>query len=149
MAETDVQANKARLIGTWKLVSAVREEVPSGEKTDLFGPDPVGFLNYSADGRMLTLIVRKNRKRPHGFPIRPDEAASLFRSLMSYGGTWELRGEEVFHYVDISANELWTGSEQQRFFKFDGDRLSLSTPVNPDPIDGKISVRRMIWVKVQ
>lgn len=68
---------------------------------------------------------------------------------MSYGGTWEMRGEEVLHYVDISANELWTGSEQQRFFKFDGDRLSLSTPVNPDPIDGKISVRRMTWEKVE
>ena len=93
--------NAARLIGTWKLVSAVREEVPSGTKTDLFGLDPVGFLNYAADGRMLTLIVRKERKRPAGLPVGPEDAAGLFRSLMSYGGTWEVRGEQVFHHVDI------------------------------------------------
>ena len=143
------EQNAARLIGTWKLVSAVREEVPSGAKTDLFGPDPVGFLNYAADGRMLTLIVRKERKRPTGFPVGPDDAAALFRSLMSYGGTWALSGDEVIHHVDISANELWTGTDQQRFYKFDGQRLALTTPVNPDPIDGKVSVRSMIWERVQ
>jgi len=141
-------ANAERLIGTWKLLSAVREERPSGEKTDLFGPDPVGYLSYGADGRMLTLIVRKERNRPARFPVTPDEAAGLFRSLMSYGGRWELRGNEVFHYVDISANELWTGTDQQRFFRFDGNHLALTTPVNPDPIDGKVSIRSMIWEKV-
>ena len=26
-----------RLLGTWTLVSAVREEIPSGAKTDMFG----------------------------------------------------------------------------------------------------------------
>jgi hypothetical protein len=141
--------NAGRLLGTWKMISAVREEKPSGVKTDLFGANPVGFLNYSADGRMLTLIVRGDRKRPAGYPISQEQAAGLFRGLMSYAGTWEIRGDEVFHYVDASANELWTGSEQQRFYKLEGDRLSLSTPVNADPIDGKISVRSMMWEKVK
>jgi hypothetical protein len=141
--------NAARLLGTWKLVSAIREEKPSGVKTDLFGSNPTGFLNYSPDGRMLTLIVRGDRKRPAGYPISPAEAEGLFRSLMTYAGTWEVRGDEVFHYVDASANEIWTGSEQKRFYKLDGDRLSLSTPVNADPIDGKISIRSMIWEKVK
>ena len=141
--------NAARLLGTWKLISAIREEKPSGVKTDLFGSNPTGFLNYSPDGRMLTLIVRGDRKRPAGYPISPEQAEGLFRSLMTYAGTWEIRGDEVFHYVDASANEIWTGSEQKRFYKLDGDRLSLSTPVNADPIDGKISVRSMVWEKVK
>jgi hypothetical protein len=141
--------NAARLLGTWKLISAIREEKPSGVKTDLFGSNPTGFLNYSPDGRMLTLIVRGDRKRPAGYPISPAEAEGLFRSLMTYAGTWEVRGDEVFHYVDASANEIWTGSEQKRFYHLDGDRLSLSTPVNADPVDGKISVRSMVWEKVK
>ncbi len=139
----------SRLLGTWKLVSAVREERPSGAKTDLFGPAPVGYLNYSADGRMLVLIVRADRKRPAGYPIPPEESAALFRGLMSYAGTWKIEGEEVVHYVDTSANEIWTGTEQRRFFHLDGDALSLSTHVNPDPIDGKISVRSMLWERVK
>ena len=141
--------NARRFIGTWKLISAVREEHPSGEKVDQFGPGAIGFLNYSADGRMLALLVRGDRKRPARFPVSDEEAAGLFRGLVSYGGRYEVKGDEVFHYVDISANEIWTGSEQQRFFRFDGDRLRLSTPVNPDPIDGKISVRSMLWEKVK
>lgn len=138
-----------RLIGTWRLVSAVREERPSGEKTDLFGQEPVGFLNYSPDRRMLVLIVRGDRKRPAGYPISMEDAAGLLRSLMSYSGTWELKDGEVFHYVDASANEIWTGSIQQRFYRIDGDYLTLSTPVNPDPIDGKISIRSMLWERVK
>jgi hypothetical protein len=138
-----------KLFGTWKLVSSVREEVPSGERTDLFGPNPIGFLSYGADGRMMTLIVRSDRPRPAGHPIGPDEAVKLFRSLMSYAGRFEVRGDQLFHYVDASANEIWTGTEQQRFFRFDGDRLTLSTPVNADPIDGKISIRSMIWERLK
>jgi hypothetical protein len=138
-----------RLLGTWKLISAVREERPSGTKTDLFGATPAGFLNYCADGRMLALLVRGDRKLPAGIPVSNEEATGLFRGLVSYGGRWEVKGNEVFHYVDISANEVWTGSEQQRFFQFDGDRLRLSTPVNPDPIDGKMSVRSMLWERVK
>ena len=45
--------NARRFIGTWKLISAVREEHPSGEKVDQFGPGAIGFLSYGADGRML------------------------------------------------------------------------------------------------
>lgn len=137
------------LLGTWKLVSAVREEVPSGVRTELFGTEPVGYLNYGPDGRMMALIVRGDRKRPAGHPIAADEAVHLFRSSMSYAGRYEVRGDEVFHFVDVSVNEIWTGTEQQRFCKIDGDRLALSTPVNEDPIDGKVSVRSMIWTKVK
>jgi hypothetical protein len=126
------EENAKRLIGTWKLVSAVREERPSGRRTDLFG-----------------LLVRSDRKRPAGYPVSADEAVSLFRGMMSYAGTWEVKGDEVFHHVDASANELWTGDTQQRFLRFDGDRLSLSTPVSPDPIDGKISIRSMLWERVK
>ena len=138
-----------RLLGTWKLVSSVREEVPSGATSDMFGPSPAGFLSYSADGRMMAVIVRGDRCRPNGHPVGGDEAAALFRSMMSYAGTYEVQGGEVVHYVDISANELWTGTEQRRFFNLEGDQLTLSTPVNPDPIDGKTSVRRMVWEKVK
>jgi hypothetical protein len=141
--------NARRFIGTWKLISAMREEHPSGFKVEQFGSGATGFLNYSPDGRMLALLVRGDRKRPSGFPVSKEEAAGLFRGLVSYGGRWEVKGDEVFHHVDISANEIWTGTEQQRFYRFDGDRLSLSTPVNPDPIDGKMSVRSMLWEKVK
>jgi hypothetical protein len=36
---------RERLIGTWTLISAVREETPSGATTTLIGTSPQGYLN--------------------------------------------------------------------------------------------------------
>ena len=137
-----------RLLGTWKLVSSVREEIPSGVKTDLFGKDPQGFINYGADGRMIALLTRGDRKAPASGKATPAEAEALFKSMLSYAGTYSVAGSEVTHHVDISWNESFSGSLQKRIARFEGNRLMLSTPQSPDPIDGKMSVRTMTWEKV-
>jgi hypothetical protein len=136
-----------RLLGTWKLVSAVREEIPSGAKTDLFGANPQGVLNYSPEGRMIALIAHGDRKAPNGKPT-PAEAQALYGSMLSYAGAYTVEDDVVTHHVDISWNESFTGSKQKRHFKLDGNRLILSTPQSADPIEGKLSVRRMTWEKV-
>jgi hypothetical protein len=140
--------DKAKLLGTWTLVSAVREEIPSGVKTDNFGPDPHGFITYSPDGRMLALITRRERNRPAGTRASAEEAEALFRSMLSYGGTYTLEGGVVTHHVDISWNQSFTGDSQRRHYKFDGDLLILTTPQSLDPIDHKMSVRHMTWKRV-
>ena len=136
---------KRRLLGTWKLVSAVREEVPSGRRTDFFGPSPVGYLNYSPEGRMFALIVRGDRKRPAGAVAAPAEIEALFKSAVSYTGKFSVAGNEVTHHVDASMNEVWTGTVQRRTATFDGPRLMLSTPLSLDPLDGLNSIRTMTW----
>ena len=137
-----------RLLGTWTLVSAVREEIPSGAKTDMFGQDPHGFINYSPEGRMIALITRRDRKAAANGRPTPTEAEALFRSMLSYAGTFTVEGDVVTHHVDISWNQSFTGGVQKRHFKLEGDRLILSTPQSHDPIDGKLSVRHMTWQRV-
>jgi hypothetical protein len=137
-----------RLLGTWTLVSAVREEIPSGAKTDMFGQDPHGFINYSPEGRMIALITRRDRKAAANGRPTPTEAEALFRSMLSYAGTFTVEGDVVTHHVDISWNQSFTGGTQKRHFKLDRDRLILSTPQSHDPIDGKLSVRHMTWQRV-
>ena len=148
MAETADDKLREALLGTWTLVSAVREEIPSGAKTDMFGAKPHGFINYSAEGRMIALITRGDRKAAADGRPTPAEAEALFRSMLSYAGTYTIEGSEVTHHVDISWNESFTGGAQKRHFKLEGNRLILSTPQSRDPIDGKMSVRTMTWEKV-
>jgi hypothetical protein len=136
-----------QLIGTWRLVSNTLEEIPSGNKTDLFGPNPIGYIMYGADGRMMILQVRSQRLRPAGDAVTSAETDALFRSLISYGGTYTVSGDVITHHVDISWNQSWTGTEQVRHFKFDGNRVELATDPSPDPIHGKMSVRRLVWEK--
>jgi hypothetical protein len=80
-----------RLLGTWKLIAAVREEIPSGAKTDFLGSHPTGYINYAPDGRMMVLNVGNGRSKPAGANATPAEAEALFRSMTSYGGTYTTR----------------------------------------------------------
>ena len=123
---------KERLIGTWTLVSAEREEIPSGAKTAFLGENPSGFLHYMPDGRMLALITRGGRKAPAGKVATAAEAEALIRSMIAYGGTYTCEGDEVTHHCDISWNQSFTGSTQTRRVTFEGDRLILSPPPSPD-----------------
>jgi hypothetical protein len=148
VSRSAADAAATRLIGTWKLVSISRRDVATGVESAAWGPDAYGYITYGADGRMMTLIVRGGRVAPRGRIASPDEGAALFASMMSYGGTYRLSGDRVTHAIDIAWNESWKGTTQERIIVFDGDRLRLSTPPSPDPVDGVISVRTVIWEKL-
>ena len=66
---------RQRLLGTWKLIAAVREEIPSGTKTDFLGSSPTGYINYAPDGRMMVLNVGNGRSKPAGANATPSCAA--------------------------------------------------------------------------
>ena len=136
-----------RLVGTWKLVSAVREDVATGEKTAFLGESPSGVLHYLPDGRMMAIITRGGRKAPAGRVANATEAEALIRSMIAYGGTYRCEGDKVIHDCDISWNQSFTGTKQVRTMTFEGDTLTLSPPPSPDPTDGTMSVRKLVWVK--
>ena len=139
---------RQRLLGTWKLIAAIREEIPSGAKTDFLGSHPTGYINYAPDGRMMVLNVGNGRSKPAGANATSAEAEALFRSMTSYGGTYTIDGNEITHHVDVSWNETWTGTEQKRLARFEGNRVYLSTTPSVDPLTGKMSTRTMTWEKV-
>jgi hypothetical protein len=139
----------SQLIGTWRLVSNTLEEVASGRKTDLMGKDPIGFISYGADGRMMILQVRSDRAKPRGVVPTPTEAEALFKSFLGYAGTYSISGNTITHHVDVSWNETWTGTDQVRTFSFSGNRVTLATEASADPIHGIVGVRRLVWEKVK
>jgi len=147
-AQVDNKALRDRLIGTWRLVAAEREEIASGAKTAYLGENPTGFLHYTPEGRMLSLITRAGRKTPAGKVANATEAEALIRSMISYGGTYECMDNEVVHHCDISWNQSFTGTVQRRSVTFEGSRMTLSPPPSPDPTDGTMSVRRLTWERV-
>jgi hypothetical protein len=140
---------KDKLVGTWKLVSGISEELETGRKTEISQGTPTGFITYGSDGRVMTIIVDSNRRKPAGTVATAAEAEALFRSMAAYAGTYRVRGNQVIHRPDASWNETWTGTDQVRNYTFDGDRLSLATEASPNPFTGKMSVRTLVWEKVK
>src|ERR1022692_1537579 len=151
-AQTD-QANSIRqaILGTWKLVSYVREEVPSGTKSDVMGAHPSGYINYGPDGRMIVIIVGSDRKKPAGPVATPDEAEVLIRSMLAYAGTYTIDSEAktVTHQIDVSWDQSRTGESHVRHYNFDGDRITLTTEPSNDPATGKKTVRTLTWERVK
>jgi len=56
----------AALLGTWKMVSWTREVVGTGETSDAMGPNPIGYIAYHVDGRMMALLLKRDRLAPAG-----------------------------------------------------------------------------------
>ena len=144
-----VADEKDKLVGTWKLFSAVSEDLSTGQKTNIYKGTPVGFITYGADGRVMTIIVDSERKKPAANVATAAEAEALFRSMAAYAGTYTVKGNQVIHVPDVSWNEAWTGTDQIRDYKFDGERLLLATAPSPNPFTGKMSVRTLGWEKIK
>jgi hypothetical protein len=136
-----------KLLGTWKLVSYVGEEVPSGAGSDVMGPRPSGYINYGPDGRMIVIIVGSDRKKPAGAVATQEEAQDLIRSMLAYAGTYTVdsSAKTVTHHVEVSWDQSRTGVSQVRTYKLDGDWLTLITQPSNDPATGKKTVRTLAW----
>jgi hypothetical protein len=134
-------------LGTWKLVSYVREEIPSGAKSDVMGPHPQGYINYSRDGRMIVMIVGSNRQKPAAAVATPAEATALLKSMLAYAGTFtvDTNASTVTHHVEISWDESRTGTDQVRRFKLEGNALKLTTDPSTDPASGEKTIRELTW----
>ncbi|TLY60219.1 MAG: lipocalin-like domain-containing protein [Gammaproteobacteria bacterium] len=139
------------LVGTWRLVSYVGEEVPSGVRSDVMGAHPGGYINYGRDGRMIVIIVGSERKRPAGPVATPEEAAALMRSMLAYAGTYtvDAAAKTVTHHVDVSWDETRTGQSLMRTYRLNGDRLTLLTDPSNDPATGRKTVRTVTWERLK
>jgi hypothetical protein len=55
-------AQDIQIVGMYRLISEERTIVPTGEVIPTKGA--TGYISYTADGRMLVLIVREPRPKP-------------------------------------------------------------------------------------
>ncbi len=136
------------LAGTWRLVSA-ETITGSGEISHPFGKDATGYLIYSPDGYMAVLITQANRSNFASADFRagsPDEQATAFDTCVSYCGTYEVKSDKVVHHIELSLFPNWSGTNQERFFEFSGDRLILRTA--PMVMGGVERTARLTWHRV-
>jgi hypothetical protein len=137
------------VLGTWRLQSYVREVLETGERYNQFGDDPDGYIGYSPDGRMYAIFTRKDRQTPADAVPTDEEGVKLLGTMVAYAGTFTLEAEKVTHHIDISWNQAWTGTDQVRFYKLDGETLSITTAPYKSYFDGKEGRSILVWKKVK
>lgn len=133
------------LIGSWRMLSWTRTAVATGAVTDALGPDPIGYIAYHADGRMMATVFR--RDRPRDAPGDPAEKAALFDTMLAYVAHYTLDADRVTHHVEAAWNPAWQ-IDLTRPFTLQGDRLSISGAPGTDPATGERVVYAMEFVKV-
>jgi hypothetical protein len=139
--------NPERFVGTWKLIS-FETRVENGEVSYPFGNDALGYIMYSADGYMSVTVLPRNRRRFNTQDIlggTTEEKVAAAESYISYCGRYEVVQDRVIHHVEVSFFPNWAGVDQERFYGFDGNRLTLSAA--PMLIKGKSQSAYLIWKK--
>jgi hypothetical protein len=117
-------ADRAPLIGVWKLLSYQTEFQDGSPKRAMFGEHPKGYIIFTSEGRMMTVIEAEGRKGPSTDPDR----AVLLSTLIAYSGTYRLEDGHWIASIDVSWNPAWDGTDQVRSFELVGDRLTVRSP---------------------
>jgi hypothetical protein len=124
------------LAGTWKLTGWTLRVIGETADKEPFGPNPKGRLVMTPDGYWIVIITGANRR-----PAKTvEEKVALFDSMLAYSGKYTIDGDKITIQVDMSGNEVFTGSNetQTRFFKLDGQQLIVRTPeINSAALPGK------------
>ena len=137
------------LIGTWKMVSWTVEDLATGEKQDALGPDPAGVITYSADGRVVVLVLKRDRRAPADLVPTSEEKIALYDSMFAYAGTFTVDHEKVVHHIDMSWNQAWTGTDQIRFCKLRNGVLTYIGAPAKNPMTGCDCVHTVIFHREQ
>ena len=114
-----------QLIGTWKLVSWLTK-FDGGETVEPYGPNAKGRLVLTPDRHWIIIFTAADRKPAKSV----DEKAALLDSVLAYSGVYTVDADKITTHVDMSANEIYTGANQNqtRFFRIEGNKLTLRTP---------------------
>lgn len=112
---------RTQLIGAWRLVSYEREIKATGAKEPLLGKNPTGYIIFTPEGRYMEILTAEGRQAPK----TDQDRADLLKSMFAYMGTYRLAADKFIIKVDGSWNPAWIGTEQEKFFKVDGERLQI------------------------
>ena len=136
-----------RLFGMWKLESWHTEFKATGERKPFFGERPNGYLVFTPEKRVLGLLTAEQRKRPE----TNEDRLAAFWSMVAYSGTYRVENDKWIMKIDVAWNESWTGTEQVRFFKIEGDTLTVTSPWEPNTnLPGRPETRGvLVWSKVK
>jgi len=145
-AHADDAADRKAIVGTWKLVSVVYEDVATKERSPVYGEHPTGRQIATADGRWVAVVTAEGRP----IPKTDAERAQALKTMIAYTGRYRVEGGKVITKVDAAWNQAWVGGEQVRAIRFDGDRLYIESPPMPHPNMNDKVVRVIVeWVRDQ
>lgn len=140
-----------QLVGTWKLVAMTSQDEATGAQRDVWGHAPLGFLSYTAGGRMSAVLAAADRKiaAPSAGQSSVEEQARLFRDSFGYAGRYTQDGDRVIHHVEVASDPTWIGQDQVRTLRLEGQRLIVSAPPIRTAADPNPQAMVLTWERIE
>lgn len=127
------QPIESPLVGIWRITGWEAKQ-PNNQVLKAYGEHPGGHWLFSKNGRVMFLIVGEDRKPPSALPPPAAEIARLFATMSAYDASYRVEGSNtVIMHVENAWAPSWVGTSQERTFKIDGNRLTITATVkNPN-----------------
>ena len=111
------------------------------------GPGAVGQISYDAAGRMSAQLMRSNQARFEREDWRQattEEKSAAWGNYFGYFGTYTIdeKAAAVVHHIEGSWFPNLIGTDQVRYFRFEGDKVVLDA----DTEWGQV---RIVWEKIR
>jgi hypothetical protein len=136
------------VVGTWKVLSTVRQLEGSDKAINNLGEHPNGVMIITPEHRFIIIETADGRKAAS----TTEDFAALQKSEIAYSGLATFspdpdnpRGLKMVNKVDISWNEEWTATSQTRFLSLDGNRLTIRTPLYKNPVTGELAISIVVF----
>jgi hypothetical protein len=144
-----VKGNLA-VVGIWHLIS-VTTESDDGTISYPYGKDVGGLLMIDARGYFSVHAMNMKRlsfKIPDPRAGTSEEIKTAFENYIGYYGTFDLEetNRKITFHVKGAWLPNWVG-DQIRYYKFEGNRMTISTA--PVLFDGANRVGKLIWERVK
>jgi len=124
-------SNSDVLIGTWRVL---RYETwnSQGLKLTPFGDPAAGYAVFDATGHAFIQLMRTPPAEPFASPAAPtpEEIRTAYFGFAAYYGTYTIdeAGRMVTIHVEGSNMPSYTGTDQVRPFRVEGETLTLGVP---------------------
>lgn len=138
------RSSAADLVGTWRLVE-YWDAPDGGQKQYPFGEHPLGFFVYDRAGNVLIQIARNPQpsrvSQEQRARLGATELVAMIEGYVAYFGTYTIDAARgvVIHHVTADVRREYTGTDQPRPFRLDGDVLTIG--------DSRKWLRRLVRVK--
>ena len=133
------------IVGTWRLKAFTEQEVAGAAISYPMGQHPEAMVIYTADGFAATIFTGSNRAAPTAALPSDQEAAELYRSMVAFAGRYEIAGDRLTYIPQVSWNQVWNNTRQERRFEVRDDRLYVRSVPFASALSGKQVVMAMEW----
>lgn len=124
-------SNRDALVGSWRVVSYETWN-SQGEVSKPFGDSPSGYAVFDATGHAFIQLMRTPAARPFVSPATPtaDEIRAAYAAFAAYYGTYTVdnAAQTLTIHVEGSNMPSYTGTDQVRPFRVEGETLTLGVP---------------------